>query len=157
DWPEPHDTGLAGWEPADADLAGWEPADADLAGWEPADADLAAWDLEDAGLAGGDPGDADLAAWDLEDAGLAGGEREDRGPERPGAGGQEVLKAGRWDRARGDGAGFAAGGVIERLPPGPVLAGLAADAWARGLGLLSDDELIGVMRAGRRLASWAAA
>src|SRR5262249_1551501 len=43
------------------------------------------------------------------------------------------------------------------LPPGPVLAGFAADAWTAGLGRLSDDELIGVLRASRRLASWAAA
>src|SRR5262249_44974229 len=40
---------------------------------------------------------------------------------------------------------------------GRALAGFAADAWAAGLGRLSDDELIGVMRAARRLASWAAA
>jgi hypothetical protein len=70
---------------------------------------------------------------------------------------REVLKAGFWDRTSGDGAGFAAGGVTDRLPPGPVLAGLAADAWAEGLGRLTDDELIGVLRAARRLASWATA
>jgi hypothetical protein len=69
----------------------------------------------------------------------------------------EVLKAGRWDRAHGDGDGFAAGGVTDNLPPGPVLAGFADDAWTAGLGRLSDDELIGVLRASRRLASWAAA
>jgi hypothetical protein len=70
---------------------------------------------------------------------------------------REVLKAGRWDRARGDGGGFAAGGVTDDLPPGPVLAGFADDAWTAGLGRLSDDELIGVLRASRRLTSWAAA
>src|SRR5215469_4737086 len=69
----------------------------------------------------------------------------------------EVFKAGRWDRAHGHGAGFAAGGVTDDLPPGPVLAGFADDAWTAGLGRLSDDELIGVLRASRRLASWAAA
>src|SRR5215475_2145948 len=81
----------------------------------------------------------------------------------------EVLKAGRWNRARGDGtgfaagagfavgAGFAAGSAADDLPPGPVLAGLAVGAWTTGLGRLSDDELIGVLRASRRLASWAAA
>ena len=68
-----------------------------------------------------------------------------------------VLKAGRWDRSRAGGAGFAAGGVADDLPPGPVLAGFAADALTAGLGRLSDDELIGVLRASRRLASWAAA
>jgi hypothetical protein len=70
---------------------------------------------------------------------------------------REVLKAGFWDRSQGDGAGFAAGGVADSLPPGPVLAGLACDTWAAGLDRLTDDELIGVLRAGRRLASWAAA
>jgi hypothetical protein len=70
---------------------------------------------------------------------------------------REVLKAGFWDRSAGDGAGFAAGGVLDTLPPGPALAGLARDAWADGLGRLTDDELVGVLRAARRLASWAAA
>ena len=70
---------------------------------------------------------------------------------------REVLKAGFWDRSSGDGAGFAAGGVLDTLPPGPALAGLAGDAWAAGLGRLTDNELIGVLRAARRLASWAAA
>jgi hypothetical protein len=89
--------------------------------------------------------DAELADWEPADPGL------------PEAGGREVLKAGCWDRARGDGGGFAAGGVADAVPPGPVLAGFAADAWAAGLDRLTDDELIGVMRAARRLASWAAA
>jgi hypothetical protein len=69
----------------------------------------------------------------------------------------EVLKAGRWDRSRANGGGFAAGGLADRLPPGPVLAGLADDRWRAGLERLSDDELIGILRAARRLASWATA
>src|SRR5215510_2418840 len=77
--------------------------------------------------------------------------------DRPEAGSREALKAGRRDRAHGNGGGFAAGGVADAVPPGPALAGFAADAWAAGLGQLSDDELIGVLRASRRLASWAAA
>src|SRR5262249_19253 len=77
--------------------------------------------------------------------------------DRPEAGSRELLKAGRRDWAHGDGGGFAAGGVADAVPPGPALAGFAADAWAAGLGRLSDDELIGGMRAARRLASWAAA
>jgi hypothetical protein len=100
---------------------------------------------EDLVLAWPDLEDAELADWDPPDPGL------------PEAGVREVLKAGRWDRARGDGGGFAAGGVADHLPPGSVLAGFAGDAWATGLGRLSDDELIGVMRAARRLASWSAA
>jgi hypothetical protein len=78
-------------------------------------------------------------------------------PEDPPPGVPEVFKAGRWDRSRGTGGGFAAGGVADHLPPGPVLAGLAGDRWATGLGRLADDELIGVMLAARRLASWATA
>jgi hypothetical protein len=68
----------------------------------------------------------------------------------------EPLPAGLWSRAAGDGPGFAAGGAGDRLAPGPVLAGLVENAWADGLGRLTDDELIGVLRAGRRLASWSA-
>jgi len=91
------------------------------------------------------PEDAELDDWEPAD------------PGHPETGVREVLKAGRWDRTRGDGGGFAAGGVADRVPPGAVLAGFAGDAWTAGLGRLSDDELIGVMRAARRLASWAAA
>ncbi len=69
----------------------------------------------------------------------------------------EPFVAGRLPRQPGDGCGFAAGGVGDELPPGPVLAGFAGDAWAAGLGRLGDDELIGVLRAARRLASWSAA
>jgi hypothetical protein len=48
--------------------------------------------------------------------------------------------------------------VLDVLEPGPSLAGLA-DAAARGGGLagLDDDELIGVLRAWRRLESWSTA
>jgi Domain of unknown function (DUF222) len=76
---------------------------------------------------------------------------------------REAIVAGRLPRQPGDGwppgdgCGFAAGGVADELPPGPVLAGLAGDAWTADLGRLSDDELIGVLRAARRLASWSAA
>jgi hypothetical protein len=43
------------------------------------------------------------------------------------------------------------------MPPGLTLAGLASGAWAAGLDRLSDDQLIGVLRAWRRLTSWTAA
>ena len=70
----------------------------------------------------------------------------------------EVFPAGLWLRDGSRvGGGFAGGGVLDVLPPGVVLAGFAADAWADGLDMPSDDELIGVLRAWRRLASWAAA
>ena len=43
------------------------------------------------------------------------------------------------------------------MPPGPELTALAENVWQRGLDRLTDDELIGVLRAARRLASRAAA
>lgn len=55
------------------------------------------------------------------------------------------------------GAGFAAGGPLDSMVPGPVLAEFAADACDGGLRNLSDDELVGVLLAARRLSSWQAA
>lgn len=55
------------------------------------------------------------------------------------------------------GARFCTGGAADRLAPGPVLAGLAAREWADGLSRISEDALIGLMTAWRRLASWASA
>jgi hypothetical protein len=43
------------------------------------------------------------------------------------------------------------------MEPGPVLAGFAEGVIDGGLAVLSDDELVGVMGAARRLASRAAA
>jgi len=43
------------------------------------------------------------------------------------------------------------------MPPGVPLAALTEEAWQHGLDRLTDDELIGVLRAARRLASRAAA
>jgi Domain of unknown function (DUF222) len=69
----------------------------------------------------------------------------------------EVIMAGRLPRQPRAGCGFAVGGAADDLPPGAVLAGLADDVWAAGLGSLGGDELIGMLRAARRLVSWAAA
>jgi hypothetical protein len=55
------------------------------------------------------------------------------------------------------GAGFAAGGVLDQLTPGPVLAGFTAEAAAGGLANLGESELVGFLCAMRRMASWAAA
>ncbi len=52
------------------------------------------------------------------------------------------------------GAGFAAGGAADGLPPCVALAGFAADVWTAGLDKITDDQLIGVLRAWRRLSSW---
>jgi hypothetical protein len=55
------------------------------------------------------------------------------------------------------GRAFASGGAADVMEPGPQLATLADEAWRHGLEALSDDELIGVLRAARRLTSRAAA
>ena len=54
-------------------------------------------------------------------------------------------------------AGFTAGGLLNRLAPGAALAASAQNAWADGLDTASDDALIGMLRAWRRLAAWATA
>jgi hypothetical protein len=70
----------------------------------------------------------------------------------------EVLAAGFTHRVRGAvGSGFAGGGMLDRLAPGPDLADFTAQAWTDGLAGLSDDELIGVLCAWRRQGSWAMA
>ena len=56
----------------------------------------------------------------------------------------------------GQGAGFADGGVLDTLDACLPLAGFADDAQHR-LGALTDDELIGVLRAWWRQSSWAQA
>ena len=53
--------------------------------------------------------------------------------------------------------GFAAGGPFDSMDPGAALAWLAAGAFDAGLNRLSDDELVGVLLAARRLSSWQAA
>jgi hypothetical protein len=132
-------------------------------GWDGDD-----WDLaqsltaeEIAALAALDRADDPAGGW----ADDGGGPPQDGGawpggpwpPDRgPGGAPAETLP-GLLPRRLGTGGGFDAGGVADRLPPGPMLAGLAADKWADGLGRVSDDELAGLMIAWRRLASWAAA
>jgi Domain of unknown function (DUF222) len=82
--------------------------------------------------------------------------RGDESDSPPGAEPAEALP-GLMPRHLGTGGGFDAGGMADRVPPGPVLAGLTADKWASGLSRASDDELAGLMIAWRRVASWAAA
>lgn len=55
------------------------------------------------------------------------------------------------------GSGFAEGGPLDAAAPGTALAGLACRAFEDELGELSDDELVGLLGAARRLASWQAA
>jgi hypothetical protein len=111
---------------------------------------------------------ARLAAWDRA-AGLAGEPAEDEewlaglSPEQwdesaadgPAAGPEALpgLMPRRW----ASGGGFDAGVGVDAIPPGPVLAGLAAGKQEEGLAGASDDELAGLMVAWRRIGSWAAA
>jgi len=78
----------------------------------------------------------------------------------PWTGSGESIAAGflHHDGAR-RGSGFAAGGVLDQLDPGPVLAGFVAEAASEGQGLpgLGESELIGFLCAAERMASWAAA
>jgi hypothetical protein len=82
------------------------------------------------------------------------------GPSDPGdlAGpaGPEALEAGFTHRYGGTGTGFAAGGPLDVMLPGPDLAWHLGQARQRGLAALSDDELIGVLGSARRLGSWQA-
>ena len=76
----------------------------------------------------------------------------------PWTGAGESMAAGFLHHSEGRAAaGFGAGGPLDRLAPGPVLAGFAADAWDGGLAELGESELVGVLCGWRRLASWAAA
>jgi len=60
-------------------------------------------------------------------------------------------------RGRPSGAGFAAGGELDTLAPGPSLCEAVAAAAAHGHDQLGESELIGVLCAWRRISSWAAA
>jgi hypothetical protein len=68
----------------------------------------------------------------------------------------EVLEAGFTHRYGGTGIGFTAGGPLDHMLPGPDLAWHIGQARQIGLSALSDDELIGVLGAARRLSSWQA-
>jgi hypothetical protein len=68
----------------------------------------------------------------------------------------EALEAGFTHRYGGTGTGFTAGGPLDAMLPGPELAWHAGAARQAGLDALSDDELIGVLGAARRLVSWQA-
>ncbi len=53
-------------------------------------------------------------------------------------------------------SGFEDGGLLDGLEPGAALAGFSQGVLREGLAGLSDDELVGVLRAARRLSSWQA-
>jgi len=71
----------------------------------------------------------------------------------------ELIPAGFLHHQRGgpSGAGFAAGGALDTLAPGPWLSEAVGAAVADGHDQLGESELIGVLCAWRRMSSWAAA
>jgi hypothetical protein len=77
----------------------------------------------------------------------------------PFTGEQGPIRAGFLHHERGGqtGTGFAAGGALDLLEPGPWLAKALAGATVRGRDGLGESELIGVLCGWRRIASWAAA
>src|SRR5215472_7467457 len=121
------------YQPAEPDSP-WDGADLE----EPTDAELfGLWPDPFAGP----PDDADAWLGDLSDAELG-----------------VVVKSWAAEHAADLGqAGFKSGGPLDVLPPDPVLAFVAAGAYDGGFGGLSDDELIGLLGAARRLSSWQAA
>jgi hypothetical protein len=132
--------------PGDAGLADAGLADDELTddwSWEPAD--------------DGDP-ETDPDDYEAWLAGLPAGVRADflAGP-WTGAG--ESIPAGFLHHVRGgpSGTGFAAGGALDAMPPGPWLADALTVATGGGPGGLGESELIGVLRGWRRISAWAAA
>jgi hypothetical protein len=130
-------------DPGDGSGAGWAveaPADEEL--WGPApDPDT-------------DPPD-DLAAWTGVPVELTAGWVQAQ--VAAGRGRARWFEPGGLSRPGGRaGQGFAASGPADAMPPGVVLAGLTARAWERSE-RVSDDELVGIARAWRRLGAWAAA
>jgi hypothetical protein len=156
-------TGLPDWDCAEAaaeDSA--EPSDwdlADLADWEPEDPEGEPLELATPDPEASDPeiSGPQVSGPQVSDPPVSDPQAERRGLGYAEGRSREALKGRPSGPARGDGGLFAAGGVADELLPGPRLAGFMADARAIGLGRLTDDELIGVMRAARRLASWSAA
>ncbi len=77
----------------------------------------------------------------------------------PYTGAGEAIPAGFTHRDPGGptGVGFAAGGVLDRLAPGPWLARALAEVTAAGHDQLGESELIGVMLGWQRQAAWSQA
>ena len=127
----------------DADIP---PADDEVYGWPDPDFD------RPAALAGLDGAELEELAADASVPATPGWPLSFQAPTGP-----EAWPAGFGPRDEsGDGPGFADGGVLDVLAAGLPLAGFAADTHDR-LVQVTDDELVGVLRAWRRVTSWAAA
>ena len=79
------------------------------------------------------------------------------GPDPSVPGGPDPGHGAGGDSAHAARAAFASNGAADVMPAGLRLAELAEQAWQGGLDRLSDDELIGVLRAAHRMAARAAA
>ncbi len=105
-----------------------------------------------------DPDNSPIEGWEL----MSTAQRrellgDDLYPDEPGEDPiPEAFEAGFTHRYGGHGTGFTAGGPLDVLRPGPDLAWYLGQARQAGLDALSDDELIGVLGAARRLGSWQA-
>ncbi len=100
----------------------------------------------------GAAGDSEIPSW--VDVAAARPASEPTVPEVIGAG----FTHGEEGRFRVPQAGaFEAGGTADGMAPCSVLAELTGQALEAGLGRLSDDELVGVLRAARRVVSWQSA
>ena len=143
---DPADVDPADVDPAGEDPDGFDPDVADPDGFDPAGEDPAGEDPAGEDPAGEDPAGEDPGCGP--DAGPGGAAR----PVVP-----EIFEAGFVHRYPVEGAtGFAPGGPLDRMLPGADLAWHLGNARKRGLGALSDDELIGVLVAARRVQSWQA-
>ncbi len=71
----------------------------------------------------------------------------------------ESIAAGFLHHMRGgpSGVGFASGGILDAMTPGPPLADALAAVTADGHAQLGESELIGVLCAWRRMSAWSAA
>jgi hypothetical protein len=131
-------------------------------GQAPPAGDVSYGDWIDAGWEPGDYGDPESGPDDGEGwlAGLPDGVRADY-LAGPWTGGGESIPAGFLHHDRGGpcGVGFAAGGALDSLAPGPWLAealtAATAGGTAGGHGGLGESELIGVLCGWRRMAAWA--
>ncbi|HSR84660.1 MAG TPA: HNH endonuclease signature motif containing protein [Streptosporangiaceae bacterium] len=121
----------------------------------------ASWETwVDLGWEPGDYGDPETDPDDF-DVFLAGMPEEVRADllAGPFTGDEGPIPAGFLHHERGGptGVGFASGGVLDGMEPGPWLARALDAATAGGHSQLGESELIGVLCASRRIASWAAA
>src|SRR5215472_6994907 len=142
-WADPAAAGLAEVDPAVLDQDGYEVDPGEEPGvWLPPDVDPYPDDQDEAAFVAGMP--ADVRAEYLAGPFTGAGEKMPAGFLHHGPDGTS-------------GVGFAAGGVLDGMPPGGWLARALTAVTAAGHEKLGESELVGVLCGWRRVASWAAA